>query len=41
MVTGRLYEKAGQYELFLKLLRVETAEILSVSRAKLSRDLGL
>ncbi len=41
MVTGRLYLKDGKYEIFLKLLRVETGEILSVSKAKLTRDLGL
>lgn len=41
MVTGRLYIRNDKYEIFLKLLRVETGEILSVSRAKLTKDLGL
>jgi len=41
MVTGRLYVRNDKYEIFLKLLRVETGEILSVSRAKLTKDLGL
>lgn len=41
MVTGRLYLKDDKYEIFLKLLRVETGEILSVSKAKLTKDLGL
>ncbi len=41
MVAGRLYLKDGKYEIFLKLLRVETGEILSVSKAKLAKELGL
>lgn len=41
MVTGKLYEKDGKYEIFLKLLRVETGEVLSVTKAKLDEDLGL
>ena len=40
IITGTLYQKAG-YELFLKLLRVETAEVLSVTRAVIDRELGL
>jgi Mg-chelatase subunit ChlD len=41
MVVGKLYLKDGKYEIFLKLLRVETGEVLSVSKAKLEKDLGL
>lgn len=41
MVTGRLYIRDGKYEIFMKLLRVETGEILSVTKAKLTKDLGL
>jgi Mg-chelatase subunit ChlD len=41
LVTGTLYEKAGTYELFLKLVRVETAEILSVTKAVVDKRLAL
>lgn len=41
IVTGSLYEKDGKYEIFLKLLRVETGEVLSVSKSKLDKGLGL
>jgi Mg-chelatase subunit ChlD len=41
LVTGKLYAKGENYELFLKLLRVETGEILSVTKAVIDRKLGL
>jgi Mg-chelatase subunit ChlD len=41
LITGTLYEKQSGYELFLKLLRVETGEVLSVTKAVLDRGLGL
>jgi Mg-chelatase subunit ChlD len=40
LVTGTVYKKADRYEVLLKLLRVETAEVLSVARAKIDRDLA-
>jgi Mg-chelatase subunit ChlD len=41
IVTGQLFAKADTYEVFLKLLRVETGEVLSVTKAKLDKGLGL
>lgn len=41
LIIGKLYLKEGRYELFLKLLRVQNGEILSVTRAILDRKLGL
>jgi len=41
LFVGQLYRKRESYELFLKLIRVETAEILSVTKAKIEIDLGL
>ncbi len=41
LIIGKLYLKEGRYELFLKLLRVENGEILSVTKAILDRKLGL
>ncbi len=41
LITGKFYFKDGQYELFLKLLRVETAEVLSVTRVRIDPKLGL
>jgi Mg-chelatase subunit ChlD len=41
VVSGSLYRRAEGFELFLKLMRVSTAEILSVTRAKIDFDLGL
>lgn len=40
LIAGTLYEKEG-YELFLKMLRVESGEVLSVTRAKIDAELGL
>jgi Mg-chelatase subunit ChlD len=41
IVTGTLFMKEQDYEIFLKLLRVETAEVLSVTKARVGRGLGL
>lgn len=41
MVSSTLYKRADRYELFLKLIRVSTAEVLAVTRAKIDLDLGL
>ena len=41
LVTSRIYGKADSFEIFLKLLRVETGEILSVTKLVVDRDLGL
>jgi hypothetical protein len=41
IITGKLYTKTTNYEIFLKLLRVETGEVLSVNKLKLDRMLGL
>ena len=41
LLTGKLYGRAEGYELFLKLLRVETGEVLAVTKAKIDRKLGL
>jgi Mg-chelatase subunit ChlD len=35
LVIGQLYKKADRYELYLKLVRVETGEVLSVSKARI------
>ncbi len=41
LISGKLYRKGKGYELFLKLIRVETAEVLSVTKARIDADLGL
>lgn len=41
MIGGTLYERKDTYEIFLKLLRVETGEILSVNKLKIDRKLGI
>ena len=41
LLSGELYRKDGGYELFLKLIRVETAEILAVTKIVIDKDLGL
>ncbi len=41
LISGRLYFNDGRYEIFLKLLRVETGEVLSVTRVRLDTKLGL
>ena len=40
LIGGTLY-LAGTYELFLKMLRVETGEILSVTKAEIDTALGI
>ena len=41
LITGRLFSSAERYDVFLKLLRVETGEVLSVTKARVARELGL
>jgi len=41
IVAGSLYGNAENYELFLKLLRVESGEVLSVTKARINKKLGL
>ena len=41
VVTGNLYRDNKKYELFLKLIRVESAEVLSVTKTLINKDLGL
>jgi len=41
LLAGELYEKEDGYDLFLKLLRVQTAEILAVTKIIIDKDLGL
>jgi len=39
LITGTLHRRGGDVELFLKLIRTETAEILSVTRVRADRNL--
>lgn len=41
IITGRLYLTRDNYEIFMKLLRVETGEVLAVNKLKIDRKLGL
>ncbi|RLC54320.1 MAG: hypothetical protein DRH89_09620, partial [Candidatus Cloacimonadota bacterium] len=41
LIAGELYEKEGCFELYLKLLNVKTAEVLSVTKTKIDKSLGL
>ena len=41
LIVGKLYKKGDFFELFLKLLSVETGEVLSVVKANIDTDLGL
>ena len=41
LLIGNIYFKDGSYELYLKLLRVSTAEVLSVTKLKIDPSLGL
>ncbi|MGQ9842576.1 MAG: VWA domain-containing protein, partial [Spirochaetota bacterium] len=41
LITGKLYKKNDNYELFIKLLRVETAEVLSATKAIVDKQLGV
>jgi hypothetical protein len=41
LVTGTVFRGQDRYELFLKLLRVDTAEVLSATKARIDAALGL
>ncbi|MBL8967545.1 MAG: VWA domain-containing protein [Spirochaetaceae bacterium] len=41
LVSGSVYRKDDRYELFLKLVRVETAEVLAATKARIDAKLGL
>ncbi|MBN1695947.1 MAG: VWA domain-containing protein [Spirochaetales bacterium] len=41
LITGKMYRKDKTIEIFFKLLRVETAEVLSVTKTKIDAKLGL
>jgi Mg-chelatase subunit ChlD len=41
IIVGKVYKKKNKYEIFLKLLRVETSEILSVTKIIVDKSLGL
>ncbi len=41
LLTGTLFDRKDTYEIFLKLLRVETGEILSVTKLVVDKKLGL
>ncbi len=41
LIVANLFKKGEQYEIFLKLERVSTAEILAVTRVKFDASLGL
>jgi TolB-like protein len=41
LVTGTVFRSPERYELFLKLLRVETAEVLAATKAHMDLKLGL
>lgn len=41
LIVGKIYEKKGLYDIFLKLIRVETGEILTVTKVKIDQNLGL
>ncbi len=41
LIIANLFQKADGYEMFIKLERVSTAEILSVTRVHIAKELGL
>ncbi|MBN2351449.1 MAG: hypothetical protein JXD23_02695 [Spirochaetales bacterium] len=41
LVLGKVYAVKNGYEIFIKLVWVETAEILAVTKVKIDRALGL
>jgi len=41
LITGNLFGKGDSFELFLRLVRVETGEILSVTRSVIDGKLGI
>lgn len=40
LLMGNLFHKSNHYEIFLKMIKVETAEVLSVTKLKLDKRLG-
>jgi Mg-chelatase subunit ChlD len=40
LVTGTLYRKPDEFEMFMKLIRIETGEILAVTKLKIDLKLG-
>jgi Mg-chelatase subunit ChlD len=41
LITGKMYRKNKTIEIFFKLLRVQTSEVLSVTKTKIDSKLGL
>ncbi|MDA3812812.1 MAG: carboxypeptidase regulatory-like domain-containing protein [Candidatus Cloacimonetes bacterium] len=41
LIAGELYEKEAYFELYVKLLNVKTAEVLSVTKTQIDKSLGL
>jgi len=41
LLIGKLYSKKENYEIFLKAVRVETAEVLSITKIIIDKNLGL
>ncbi len=41
LITGNLFKKENSFELFLRLVRVETGEVLSVTRSVIDGNLGI
>ena len=41
LLVGNLFDKTDNYELFLKLIRVETGELLAATKLKIDHRLGL
>ena len=41
LLVSKLYKKKGKYELFLKLIKVESAEVVSVTKSYIDSALGL
>ncbi|HOJ49785.1 MAG TPA: VWA domain-containing protein [Spirochaetota bacterium] len=41
LITGKVYTKKDNYEIFLKTVRVETAEVLSITKIVIDKGLGL
>ncbi|MEM7179269.1 MAG: VWA domain-containing protein [Spirochaetota bacterium] len=41
LLTSKLYQKKNNFEMYLKLIRTETGEVLSVSKLVIAKDLGI
>ena len=41
LISGKLYKKNDHYEIIIKLMNVETIEILSITKVRIDKDLGL